>query len=159
VNWDAIGAIGELVGALAVIVTLIYLAIQLRSNAAASRASVAQALADSINSSNLLTAENEGLARIYRVGKEEDWDSLTDDEKYRWGRLATAVCRSLEAVLTHDRLGQADSQSVELAKETIKSLFATEAYRRWWAESHEGLPYTKDFISFVERDCLKNDAT
>ncbi len=29
-NWDAIGAIGEIVGALAVLVTLIYLAVQIR---------------------------------------------------------------------------------------------------------------------------------
>ena len=29
-NWDAIGAIGELVGALAVFLTLIYLATQIR---------------------------------------------------------------------------------------------------------------------------------
>ena len=80
-----------------------------------------------------------------------------DDEKYRWVRLATALCRSLEAVLTHDRLGQADSQSVELAKEIIKKLFATDAYRRWWADSQEGLPYTTDFIRFVEQECLKNN--
>jgi hypothetical protein len=31
-NWDAIGAIGEIVGALAVLATLIYLAIQVRQN-------------------------------------------------------------------------------------------------------------------------------
>ena len=36
-NWDAIGAIGEIVGAIAVIVTLIYLAIQIRDSARASR--------------------------------------------------------------------------------------------------------------------------
>ena len=32
VNWDAVGAIGEIVGALAVVATLIYLSIQLRQN-------------------------------------------------------------------------------------------------------------------------------
>jgi len=30
VNWDAIGAIGEIVGAVAVLITLLYLAIQVR---------------------------------------------------------------------------------------------------------------------------------
>ncbi len=29
-NWDAIGAVGEIVGALAVVVSLVYLAIQVR---------------------------------------------------------------------------------------------------------------------------------
>ncbi len=31
-NWDALGAIGELIGAVAVLLTLIYLAIQSRQN-------------------------------------------------------------------------------------------------------------------------------
>jgi hypothetical protein len=34
-NWEAIGAIGEVLGALAVIVTLVYLAVQIRQNTAA----------------------------------------------------------------------------------------------------------------------------
>jgi hypothetical protein len=34
-NWDAIGAMGEILGALAVLVTLIYLAVQIRQNTSA----------------------------------------------------------------------------------------------------------------------------
>ena len=37
-NWDAIGAVGEILGALAVFVTLIYLAIQTRDNVKVLRA-------------------------------------------------------------------------------------------------------------------------
>ena len=37
-NWDAIGAIGEVVGALAVFITLGYLAVQIRQNTKAVRA-------------------------------------------------------------------------------------------------------------------------
>jgi hypothetical protein len=36
-NWDAVGAIGEIIGAVAVIAALIYLAIQIREGARASR--------------------------------------------------------------------------------------------------------------------------
>ena len=38
VNWEAIGAIGELIGGAAVIATLIYLAVQLRQNTKGIRA-------------------------------------------------------------------------------------------------------------------------
>jgi len=34
-NWEAIGAIGEVLGALGVIVTLVYLAFQIRQNTSA----------------------------------------------------------------------------------------------------------------------------
>ena len=44
-NWDAIGAIGEIVGALAVLATLIYLAIQVRQNSVLQRAQTHQQLA------------------------------------------------------------------------------------------------------------------
>ena len=43
-NWDAIGAIGEIVGAIAVVATLAYLAIQTRHSAA--EYGVCQAVAD-----------------------------------------------------------------------------------------------------------------
>ncbi|MBT8145885.1 MAG: hypothetical protein KJN90_03480 [Gammaproteobacteria bacterium] len=40
-NWEAIGAIGEIVGALAIVATLLYLAQQTKANAAALRANAA----------------------------------------------------------------------------------------------------------------------
>ena len=42
-NWEAAGAIGEIIGALAVFLTLIYLALQIRQNTKAVRASRARA--------------------------------------------------------------------------------------------------------------------
>jgi hypothetical protein len=41
-NWEAIGAIGELFGALAVVLTLIYLATQVRQNTLAMRVAAKQ---------------------------------------------------------------------------------------------------------------------
>lgn len=46
-NWTALGAIGELFGAIGVMVSIIYLAVQVRQNTASQRASTSQALADS----------------------------------------------------------------------------------------------------------------
>ena len=36
-NWDAVGAIGEIIGAVAVVATLYYLALQIRENTARTR--------------------------------------------------------------------------------------------------------------------------
>ena len=149
-----LGNYGEFVGAFAVVATLIYLAIQIRRNTQATRATTTQALTDSINSSNLAIAENPRLAKLYRIGKFEGWSSLNEDEQFCWSYLATAACHSLEAVLTHHRLKQADLQTVELAKETIRRLFSNSSYRLWWEAGHGGVPFTTDFKDFVERECL-----
>ncbi len=38
-NWEAIGAVGEVLGAFAVVLTLVYLAVQIRQNTSSTRAS------------------------------------------------------------------------------------------------------------------------
>ena len=47
-NWDAIGAVGEVVGAAGVIASLIYLAVQIRQNTRSVEAATYQSVADSL---------------------------------------------------------------------------------------------------------------
>ncbi len=56
-NWEAIGAIGEIAGAIGVIVTLMYLAIQLRQNTNASQvAAIQSSMENSARFSELISA-------------------------------------------------------------------------------------------------------
>jgi len=57
-NWEAVGAIGEIVGAFGVIVTLGYLAIQIRQNTKASRAATVQNMTDKWVQINLFLSEH-----------------------------------------------------------------------------------------------------
>lgn len=41
-NWEAVGAFGEIIGALAVLITLIYLSVQIRESSEATRIQTAQ---------------------------------------------------------------------------------------------------------------------
>ena len=65
-NWEAIGAIGEIVGGAGVIATLIYLAVQIRQNTrsveAATYQSVAESLADA--SYRLVNAPSSPMDRL-----------------------------------------------------------------------------------------------
>ena len=45
-NWEAIGAIGEIIGAIAVLLTIIYLADQIKQNTKAVKAATQQAISD-----------------------------------------------------------------------------------------------------------------
>ena len=57
-NWEAIGATGEVVGAVAVFATLVYLAIQIRQNTASLKASSHHAITDSFNAINVKIVED-----------------------------------------------------------------------------------------------------
>jgi len=58
VSWEALGAIGEIVGAIGVIVTLLYLSTQIRQNTKASKAATVQNMTDKWVQINLFLADN-----------------------------------------------------------------------------------------------------
>ena len=66
-NWDALSAIAELAGSLAVIVTLIYLAVQLRQQNDVTRSQIEQQRADSVIQLSSLYSSPEHLNLITKV--------------------------------------------------------------------------------------------
>jgi len=55
-NWEAIGAIGEIVGALAVVASLAYLVIQIRQNTAAVATATYESMMTGFNDINVIFA-------------------------------------------------------------------------------------------------------
>ena len=80
-----LGAIGELVGGIAVIVTLVYLAIQIREYRVGLNSATFQSTIQGFNQINLMLGENPALAEILERGL-SDPDSLDEREQaqYVW---------------------------------------------------------------------------
>ena len=93
-NWEAVGAIGETVGAVGVIVTLAYLATQLRQNTLALRAASIDSTTKIANDirSNILSDPD--LTAIYTKGL-ADVDSLSELELERFRLMMTNVLWAL----------------------------------------------------------------
>ncbi len=93
-NWDVIGAVGEIIGALAVVATLIYLAIQIREN---TRASKSEAFRDSVAVWNdvfemLASADSELVMKAL-----VSYQSLEGHEKHQFETLMIAAPADLSA--------------------------------------------------------------
>ena len=79
-NWDAIGAIGEIVGALAVFVTLVYLAIQVNHAKEQVRRSVQQVRHSTFRELFLTAAQSPQITSV--LGKAESvWSELETEEQ------------------------------------------------------------------------------
>lgn len=81
-NWEALGAVGELIGAAGVILTLVYLAHQIRQNTTAIRAQTHQAITTANLGMAMGLAESEGLAKVLVRGL-ADFDSLEPADRLR----------------------------------------------------------------------------
>lgn len=89
-NWDAIGAVGEVIGALAVFLTLGYLAVQIRQNTKAVRASALDSSVNAVNAVRVAMFESAEVAKIYGKGLENP-EELDDDEKVRFRLLVHTI--------------------------------------------------------------------
>ena len=80
-NWEAIGAIGEIVGAVAVVATLAYLAVQLRHNTKNVQSSAYGMWANGV-SDLISTATTD--ARLDQILREGWYGELSEDTWGQW---------------------------------------------------------------------------
>lgn len=78
-NWEAIGAVGEIVGALAVVVTLVYLVKQIQQNTAAVATATYESTMSGFNDINVVVASNPELASLLDKGTQNP-DALNAEE-------------------------------------------------------------------------------
>jgi hypothetical protein len=123
VTIQELGSLGELVGAVATVATLVYLSFQVRQNTSLLRASVAHSDRDARNDISRLLAADPETARVYRHGL-LDPSALTENEKFQFDAM-------MDLVFTfHD---QARSQgSVE--HNTLLWLLSQPGARGFWEE-------------------------
>ncbi len=100
-NWDAIGAIGEFVGGLAVVLSLVYVAFQVRQNSRQidqnSRqleASMYYASGEGFNKWQSLLVQDEAVAALWQRGI--TGESLTPVDKLRFRSMAMMLFTTLE---------------------------------------------------------------
>src|SRR5262245_36650020 len=82
-NWEAIGAVSEALGAVAVFITLVYLALQIRHNSAVLEAQSEDAIATGFMNLNAVVAGNSELGRVFVQGC-EDYATLNADERIQF---------------------------------------------------------------------------
>jgi len=133
-NWDAIGAIGEVAGAIGVIVTLIYLATQIRQSNELSRSESRQALV--ANDVTSLTANIE-LADVFaRLVSEGE---LSKQDQLRLSFMFSLDLRNREFEYFQYTNGLLDENVWLAYRQVILVNHSTKIGRIWWEEIGRGL--------------------
>ena len=86
-NWEAIGAIGETLGAIAVVVSLLYLAAQIRQNSRVVKGTSVQAITQTIQSELRWSSDHSEII----INVFDDADSLSPVEAHKLGEWTTAA--------------------------------------------------------------------
>jgi hypothetical protein len=87
VNWEAIGAIGEVIGGLAVILTLIYVARQIQQSTGAVLAANHEGMISAVRSTRHAIAQDPALADLILRGESDSGD-LSEVDARRFEEFA-----------------------------------------------------------------------
>jgi hypothetical protein len=130
-NWDALGAIAELVGAIAVILTLIYLAVQIKQsgklveqNTQMLNVSQANATREAMNEVSRIIAADGEAGRLYWNGL-EDRNALSEEDAQRFDSMQYLLFSSAQQGL------QTDS---DVPLTSLRWALERKGTRDWWAE-------------------------
>jgi hypothetical protein len=94
-NWEAISALGQIVGAIAVVVSVIYLALQVRSNARQMRLASMRSMSDAFNGFLQGLAGNPQMGELWYRGV-TDYESIQGGDLPRFNALIDHLFRIFE---------------------------------------------------------------
>lgn len=154
-NWDAIGAIGETVGAVAVVISLVYLAIQMRSQNRETRLSTINSSLTTWNSLMAMVAENSELADIWNRGLKNE--ELSEGQEVQFRAFANSYLRVAEGLYLQHLEGRLDERIwLGIGKGTTVFLSAPGIHRFWSLRKDW---YSPEFREFIEGEIESSQVT
>ena len=144
-NWDAIGAIGEIIGAIAVVVSLIYLASQLRESNELSRENAYREVQRGLDDVMSELGRDEGLHKAWREALYEG-KSVSDADRERIGFLLNRGFGSINVAYHASRKS---SDVRKFCMERLDVYLSNAVIREWWQRQRMMQP--EPFRSLVDQ--------
>ncbi len=147
-----LGNIGEFVGAIGVIVSLVYLATQIRQNTKAVRSNTSQAITDSRVEFLSSISDNPEVARMFFSGL-SDLDALCPDERNRFAIMMARFIATMENYHYQHLQGAMDHEQWTRMLGILRWFMSTPGGQAWW--SNRPIPTDLSFDRFLDREVDK----
>ena len=150
-NWDAIGSVGDAIGGVGVVLTLLYLAHQTRQNTRAVRAASFHQVADSLSDISMNVVQDPSLVSLLtRVNADEE--SLTPEDIARYGFFLLTTLRRIESLFFHAEQGTIEFESWRGTQRTLHIILGREVSREWWATNADR--FNVSFRAYVDQNVV-----
>ena len=130
-NWDAINAISQFVSSIAVVLSVLYLAKELRRNTRVAKVAAQDAAASAVREVTSTFMENADMSRIWGRGL-EDLKSLSPDDQTRFFHATHQFLKALETIHFHHLNGLMDDELWCGWQELLRHYIAAPGIARYW---------------------------
>jgi hypothetical protein len=131
-NWDAAGAIGEIMGALVVVVTLIYVARQLKLHATATISETMGSWQADYNVLVLEMFKDRAAAEIVRRGL-TDFESMDGNDKMRFHAWMIMLLLNSQNIFFQREDAVMHQRLAEMQLSFNAATLSTKGGNQWWA--------------------------
>lgn len=146
-NWEAIGAVSESLGTLAVLVTLIYLAIQIRQNTSQQKR---EELVSIQHGQNAVVAQLQDprVFGAYVRTAEDRYPSIEDrGTSFSW---VVQYLNHFQIVYQFHQNGSLDEEQYQLWAGIAAAVVAPKGIRRWWDEENGRLGFHSEVRELID---------
>src|SRR5437899_7368152 len=131
INCDAISAIAQLVGSIAVVFSVLYLALQVHQSTRVAKLATQDAAAAALRDVTKPLMQNAELKRIWRIGL-EDLGALSVEERARFFHAAYQFLKAFETIHFHYVYGLMDKQLFEGWHGLLRHYIAAPGMAHYW---------------------------
>ena len=131
-DWTVVGAVGEILGAIGVIASLVYLAGSVRSSAIASKQAAAQSVLRQLNELLYGMAFEPGGAEIWGRGNQGFSHLKTDEERIKLSTMMLVLFRLYEEAFYFWKDGAVDEWAWRSVGGPLGHVMGTPGFRDWW---------------------------
>lgn len=146
-NWDAIGAIGEILGALAVVLTLGYLAIQVRQNTHGMKVAAKLEIDKQFTSYTDLLLNDPDLFELQTRGLTGQEFSTIDAAKF--SLLMQRLTWNFSSMHYQYMTQELSEEDWHESRRLIKWITASGGFRSWWETNQINFSY--DFRNYLNQ--------
>ena len=146
-NWEAIGAIGEILGALAVVATLMYLARQMRQGAVATRSSAMDSWLADYNNLVLEILKDAEVAQIFRQGL-TDFEQLDQNDQARFHAWMVAHVLNAQNMFLQLEDGTMHQGITDQVLSFNAQMLNTKGGLYWWSRARS--IWRTEFVGYMD---------
>jgi len=150
-NWEAAGAIGEIVGAVAVVLSVLYLALQIRQNTRVVQGATIQGITETGQRENRWSSD---MASVF-IKAIESPGSMSSLETFQMGEWLTAAMIARQNEYLQYQRGLLDQEMWDASVGIVRSIMSVDFSRSWW-RSWDKTVYSPGFVAVIEKILAEN---
>ena len=140
-----LGNYGEFVGAIAVVITLGYLAVQIRQGTTTTRAVARQTLIDGWAATQGQFQTNPELLRIYAKGITQ-WSAMSNTEKTQFDVGMAAFLGNIQNGIHLHEARMLDQETLDTIAGFMVACIRCEGGEQWWQETGFVTPQIREYL-------------